>query len=180
MGLCLFPHDRIENVFKVDFKALEAEGIKAAFFDIDNTLVGHDAPGDDRAAKLVRMIQSSGIKAYLISNNGEERVRSFKEAVGADGYVFKAGKPLTKGFRKALTELSLDKSQAVFFGDQIFTDAWGGRNAGVFTVLTKPLYKKEPPHIILKRALEAPVLLAFKIKYKISGPARSVPLKDKE
>lgn len=176
MAFSLVPHDRIDTVFDVDFESLKASGIKAAFFDIDNTLVGHDAPGDERAKGFIDKIKKLGIIVYLISNNGEARVKKFKEAVGADGYVFKAGKPLSKGYETAITKLGINKDEAIFFGDQIFTDAWGGRNADIFTVLTKPLYHKEPPHIVLKRVLESPFILAYIIKAKIVGPAKKVPL----
>jgi len=172
----LFPHDRIKSAYDVDYKALKSAGIKAIFFDIDNTLVFHDAPSDEGSRRLIEKIHNEGLIVYLISNNKEPRVKSFKEASLCDGYVYKAGKPLAKGFNKALTELNISKSEAVFFGDQIYTDTIGGRNADIWTILTKPLSAKEPFNIVLKRIIEFPILLLYFLVRIIIKPSRPMPL----
>lgn len=172
----LFPHDRIKSAYDVDYIALKSAGIKAVFFDIDNTLVFHDAPSTDNSKSLIEKIHSAGLIVYLISNNKEPRVKSFKEASGCDGYVYKAGKPLAKGFKKALDELGLNCDEAVFFGDQIYTDVAGGRNANIWTILTKPLSPKEPFNIVLKRIIEFPVLLLYFLVRIFIKPNRPMPL----
>ena len=172
----LFPHDRIKSAYDVDYKALKAAGIKAIFFDIDNTLVFHDAPSDENSKALIERIHNEGLIVYLISNNKEPRVKSFKEASMCDGYVFKAGKPLARGFNQALKELNIYKEEAVFFGDQIYTDVIGGRNAKLWTILTKPLSAKEPFNIVLKRIIEFPILLLYVLIRIFIKPSRPMPL----
>ena len=49
----------------------------------------------------------------------------------------------------------------LFVGDQIFTDIWGARRAGIRAVLVRPIHPKEELQIMIKRKLERPVLRAY-------------------
>ena len=57
----------------------------------------------------------------------------------------------------------------MFVGDQLFTDVWGARNAGIFALLVQPIDKKEEIQIILKRYLERIVLFFYKRKCRKEG-----------
>ncbi len=73
--------------------------------------------------------------------------------------------------------LGTDEKSTLFCGDQIFTDIWGARRSGIRSIMTKPIEKwKEEPQIILKRFVEAVVLLFYKIKVAISGEYDPVPM----
>ena len=61
----------------------------------------------------------------------------------------------------------MQKNQALFFGDQLFTDILGGNRAGVPTVLVKPMGKEKYFHILLKRLLEKPFLFAYQRKHAL-------------
>ena len=51
-------------------------------FDIDNTLVPHGAPADDRAnATVCDDLKKIGFQCCLISNNQEPRVKMFNEEI---------------------------------------------------------------------------------------------------
>ena len=93
----------------------------------------------------------------LLSNNKEPRVKSFSEAVGAE-YIFKAGKPAVKNYRRAMERLGTYEENTLFVGDQLFTDIWGAKKAGIRTFLVKPIHPKEEIQIVLKRVLEKIVL----------------------
>ena len=54
----------------------------------------------------------------------------------------------------------------IFIGDQLFTDIWGANRAGIETILTKPIDKKEEIQIVLKRRLEGFVLKAYHRKIR--------------
>ncbi len=84
----------------------------------------------------------------------------FNDAVGAQ-YIFKAGKPATGNYRKAMERLGVDKDHALFVGDQLFTDVWGAKKAGIRTFLVKPIHPKEEIQIVLKRYLEKIVLFFY-------------------
>ena len=52
MKLHLIPSAYINSTYDIDFQMLYDNGFRGLIFDIDNTLVPHGAPADDRAKKL--------------------------------------------------------------------------------------------------------------------------------
>lgn len=71
------------------------EGYRGLIFDIDNTLVPHGAPADERAKALFARLKAIGFSSCLISNNQEPRVKMFNEEIQTN-YIFNAHKPSTK------------------------------------------------------------------------------------
>ncbi len=49
----------------------------------------------------------------------------------------------------------------LFVGDQLFTDVWGAKRAGIYACLVKPIHPKEEIQIVLKRYLERIVLFFY-------------------
>ena len=49
----------------------------------------------------------------------------------------------------------------LFVGDQLFTDVWGAKRAGIYSILVKPIHPKEEIQIVLKRYLEKIVLFFY-------------------
>ncbi|MBQ6132969.1 MAG: HAD-IIIA family hydrolase [Lachnospiraceae bacterium] len=175
----LFPDDDVKSTYDVDFRALYREGYRALLFDVDNTLVPHDAPADERAKALFSMLNEIGFKCMFISNNSEPRVKTFCEAVGAFGYIYKAKKPMPGAYEEGMRRMLSDRSTTLFFGDQLFTDIWGANNACVRSILVKPIHKfREPGQIILKRLLEAPILLSYRMLCSNKRKKWRVPLQD--
>lgn len=163
----LFPDDYIDSVYFVDFEKLYESGFRLLEFDVDNTLVPHGAPADDRARELFSRIKKIGFKVFFLSNNKEERVRTFCEDVKGDGYIYKAGKPDKKAYIRAAELTVVSRDQTIFFGDQIFTDILGANRAGIRSCMTRPVKKwHEEPQIVLKRFLEAIVLFFYRIARK--------------
>ena len=76
----LYPGRMVSSVYEMDWEKL-ALTYRGVIFDIDNTLVPHGAPADDRAKELFSRLHGLGMKTALVSNNGEERVRPFAEKV---------------------------------------------------------------------------------------------------
>ena len=159
----LYPCQRIESVYGFDFEAAKSKGIKALFFDIDNTLVPHDAPADERSRGLMAVLRHKGFSLGLVSNNREPRVKSFAESCGGLEYVFLSGKPKPDGYLRLCERLSVKPDQVFFFGDQLFTDIWGANNAGIESILVEPIDKNtDIPRIRIKRWLEKPILCLYK------------------
>lgn len=48
-----FPDEYVASTYVIPFEKLYEEGYRGVIFDIDNTLVPHGAPADDRAKKLL-------------------------------------------------------------------------------------------------------------------------------
>lgn len=156
-----YPDEYKESSYILDYQALYDEGYRAVLFDIDNTLVPHGAPADDRAVQLFEKIKSIGLKPCLISNNKLNRVKSFADAVGAF-YVEDAHKPSTKGYERCMQKMGTTTANTVFVGDQLFTDVWGAKRTGLKTILVKPINPKEEIQIVLKRIPERWILYFYK------------------
>ena len=107
--------------------------------DIDNTLVTHGAPADERACALFAHLKELGFQCMLLSNNKEPRVKMFNDAVHVS-YIYKAGKPKPGNYRRAMQEMGTDATNTIFVGDQIFTDVYGANLAGIRTILVKPIH----------------------------------------
>ena len=152
-----FPNEYYDSTYHIDFQAFYDKGYRAVLFDVDNTLVEHDAPANARAKALIQKLKDMGYGVCFVSNNDEERVKSFNEQVGAT-YVYKAGKPSTRGYVQAMQKLGTDRTNTLFVGDQIFTDIWGANNAQLYSILVQPIAKHEEIQIVLKRIPEKEVL----------------------
>lgn len=155
-----YPDNEADSAYEIDYEGLYAKGFRGIIFDIDNTLVPHGAPADERAVALIGRLQKTGFGVLLLSNNKEPRVKSFNDSVKAR-YIFKAGKPGTAGYVRAMKELGTTPENTVFVGDQLFTDVWGAKKAGIVTYLVKPIHPKEEIQIVLKRYLERIVLYFY-------------------
>lgn len=162
----LYPREYINSTYEIDFDKLYKQGYRGIIFDIDNTLVPHGAPADERAISLFTHLKEIGFSCMLLSNNKEPRVKMFNDAVGVD-YIYKAGKPKPSGYKKAMHRLGTTTDNTLFVGDQIFTDIVGANLAGIRTILVKPIHPKEEIQIVLKRFLEKPILAFYKLHCRI-------------
>ena len=156
-----FPDAYVASTYVIDFEKLYEEGIRAVIFDIDNTLVPHGAPADDRAKALFARLKKIGYQCCLISNNQEKRVKMFNEPIQVD-YVYNAHKPSVKNYIRAMEIMGTDRENTVFIGDQLFTDVWGAKRAGIPNILVKPIHPREEIQIVLKRYLEKIVLYFYR------------------
>ena len=155
-----FPDAYMDSTYVIDFEKLYKEGIRGVIFDIDNTLVPHGAPADERAIRLFARLRSIGLDYCLISNNQLPRVKPFADAV-QEKFVEDAHKPSRKNYLKAMKLMHVDLDSCIFVGDQIFTDVYGAKRCGMRTILVKPLHPKEEIQIVLKRYLEKIVLYFY-------------------
>ena len=162
-----YPDDYVASTYVIKFEELYQKGYKGLIFDIDNTLVPHGFPADERAIQLFERLRRIGFDTCLISNNQEPRVRPFAEQVNSK-YVFDAHKPSTKNYKKAMQLMKTDEKTTIFIGDQLFTDVWGAKRTGIKSILVRPIHPKEEIQIVLKRYLER-IVLHFYRKEKEKG-----------
>ena len=156
-----YPDEYLDSTYEIDFDQLYAKGYRGEIFDIDNTLVRHGAPADERACALFAHLKELGFSCMLLSNNKEPRVKMFNDAVNVS-YIYKAGEPNPANYKKAMEELGTDTGNTIFVGDQIFTDVYGAKRAGIRSILVKPIHPKEEIQIVLKRYLEKIVLFFYR------------------
>lgn len=157
----LYPKEYLASTYAIHFEEMYGRGYRGIIFDIDNTLVPHGAPADERAAALFVRLKEIGYQVVMLSNNKEPRVKMFCDAVDAP-YIYKAGKPNPQNYREAMRRMGTDTDTTLFIGDQIFTDIWGANRAGIYSILVKPIHPKEEIQIVLKRRLEWIVLLFYR------------------
>lgn len=160
-----FPDEYVASTYVIPFEQLREEGYEGIIFDIDNTLVPHGDPADDRAKKLFGRLKELGFSCCLLSNNQEPRVKMFNEEIGVH-YIYDAHKPSIKNYQRAMEFMGTDLQNTVFVGDQLFTDVWGAKRTGIRNILVKPIHPKEEIQIVLKRKLEKIVLYFYQKKKK--------------
>ena len=153
----LLPTYTCRSIYDISPEQLVQAGIRGVIFDIDNTLVPHDAPADSRAVRLFEDLRGAGLKTCLISNNDRDRVQPFADAVGSP-YRCKVLKPSRKGYLAAMEEMETAPEETLFVGDQIYTDILGSNLSGVRSLLVRPIQRDTEIQIILKRILELPVM----------------------
>lgn len=160
-----YPGNYVDSAYEIPYEKLYERGYRGIIFDVDNTLVPHGAPADARAIELFERLRAIGFSTCILSNNKEPRVSPFANEVKSP-YLFKANKPSKKGYEKAMERMGTSRETTVFVGDQLFTDVWGARRTGIFSILVKPINPKEEIQIVLKRRLEAVVLWFYRRERK--------------
>ena len=160
-----YPNEYLDSTYLIDFEGFYERGFRGIIFDIDNTLVPHDLPADERAIMLFKRLKETGYKVIMLSNNKEMRVKKFCDTVDAP-YIFKAGKPNPKNYKKACDLMGTDEKSTLFVGDQIFTDVWGANKAGLYSILVKPIHPKEEIQIVIKRYPEKLILFLYQKRRK--------------
>lgn len=153
-----YPDYKLKSIDEIDFGILQKKNIKFALLDIDNTLVSYTSPlADDRAKRFLKTLSECGISYAFVSNNHKERVEKFAKEFDAF-YVYDSGKPLLFGIKKAMRHLGAKKENTALIGDQVFTDVYAGKRAGLLTFMVDPIEAKETPFFGIKRSLEKIVL----------------------
>lgn len=158
MANVLKPDTFVNSIYAITPDGLKKNNIYGLILDIDNTLVAtHIKDPDEKLKAYLMTLKNSGIKTIVVSNAKKERVEQFCKPLNID-YVYKALKPLGRGFKHALEKLDLPKEKVAIVGDQLFTDVLGGNLQKIHTILIKPIDLNEPFPIRLKRIFEKPFL----------------------
>lgn len=156
-----YPDEYVDSAYEIDYEALYEKGHRGVIFDIDNTLVPHGAPADQRSKALMARLTAIGYQVMMLSNNKEPRVKMFCDAVSA-AYIHRANKPFEASYRRAMKQMGTIPGNTLFVGDQLFTDVWGAKKVGMTTYLVAPIHPKEEIQIVIKRFFEKIVLYFYK------------------
>ena len=90
-----YPDDWVDSAYQIDYEKIYDRGYRGLIFDIDNTLVPHGAPADERADRSFARLNNLGFSCCLLSNNQMERVSSFNEPIQVF-FIENAHKPSAK------------------------------------------------------------------------------------
>lgn len=165
-----------KTVYEIDFEKYLKKGYRAIIFDIDNTLVLHDAECNTQCKNFIVKLKRIGFKMMVLSNNHLLRTKTFCDELQID-YINDANKPFIKNYLKAIDKLNIAKEKCLFVGDQLLTDIRGAKEAGITSILVKPIGKEKYIHIKVKRVIEKTILFLKGInfantKIKLDGRAK--------
>ncbi|WP_017872500.1 YqeG family HAD IIIA-type phosphatase [Candidatus Caldatribacterium saccharofermentans] len=156
-----FPRLFVNDLWEINLEELKGLGIRGLIVDLDNTLVAWNAYDlEERVLQWVEEAKSQGFAICIVSNALKERVTYFSKLLAIPG-ISKAQKPRRGAFRAALQELGLSQSEVAVIGDQVFTDVLGGNRLGLYTILVRPISRREFVTTRLGRIVERWILRRF-------------------
>ncbi len=148
----------VHSVCEITPELLAKMGIRGLLLDIDNTLTTHDNPVPATGVMdWIALMKKSGIQLRLVSNNHPPRVEPFAELLGIP-CICDSKKPLSSGYKRAMEEMQLPKSQLCAVGDQIFTDILGANWFRVKSIYVPPMELETTAFFKFKRFMEKPFL----------------------
>lgn len=164
MTTLLRPQLYVGSLLDIPLDKLRSRKIRAFIVDLDNTITEWNSRElRTEIASWFDSIKNQGFKACILSNNNEARIKEVAVRLGIP-FIYRAKKPLRRSFRRALQIMSVNAGEAAVIGDQIFTDILGGNRAGLYTILVKPLARREFMGTKISRALELLVLRYLRLK----------------
>ncbi|MCC2685591.1 MAG: family phosphatase [Paenibacillaceae bacterium] len=144
MGLLnkLLPAMKLDSIYHLDLASLWESGIRGIITDLDNTLVrANDELATPQLLAWLKTVHEAGFRIVIVSNNHRTRVEKFAAPLSIP-FIYRAKKPATFAFRKALKLMDLTSEQAIVVGDQLLTDVWGGNRLGLKTVHVQPISRE--------------------------------------
>jgi len=163
-----YPTVYADSAYTVDFSELYKKGYRALILDIDNTLVEHGAPPNEKAVAFFKTLRGIGFNTCIISNNHEKRVKGFADGVGSI-YIYDAGKPGIRSYLEAMNKCGGTLDNTLFMGDQLFTDIYGANRSKIKSILVKPIKEDTEIQIKLKRLGEK-IVMPFYFRYRKKHP----------
>ena len=149
------PTEKFETVLDISPAVLEKYGIRGIVTDLDDTLSEHGSPDPSgETVKWLEKMKEIKMPVCIVSNNTRRRTAPFADKIGV-GYFCNAMKPSTRCVELALAVMGVERNEAVFVGDQLFTDVKTAHKAGIKSFLVRPVGNKTTLFIKLKRLVEA-------------------------
>lgn len=140
---------------------LAEKGIRALLIDIDNTLAPYEQPDpDDCIRAWFSSLAESGVRVALVSNNHEPRVKRFNETLGLLAFA-DSRKPSRRTLERAMRILGVTHDETAVLGDQLLTDAYGGKHIGLPAIIVPPIRDKKNLFFRFKRLCERPFIRKY-------------------
>ena len=145
--LVFCPHHKVETVSEVRVQDLRARGIAGVILDLDNTLVlWQQEEMAEHVVLWLEELKAAGMQLCILSNSVLSR-RSERIAERLKCHVVRqAHKPSRGGFHRAMAAMGTRPGSTAIVGDQMFTDILGGNRVGIYTIMVKPIHKREFPY----------------------------------
>ena len=157
----IYPDLYLESITNINPELLKKNNIRGLILDVDNTLIDYYKNLSEETINWVKDLKKQGIKLYILSNtNKKEKVKTVSKKLDIP-YIMFAKKPLKGGFLKAAEKMNLEPNEIASVGDQIFTDVIGANRCNMFSILVKPVAKKDLFITWLKRPIEDLVIKKY-------------------
>lgn len=159
------PTKYVTNIYEINYDELHKQGIKALFFDLDNTIIPYDIEQIQKQEIDFLHSLESKFKIVIVSNSRLKRVSTATQNLNLPFVKF-ARKPLKVGFKKALKIVNLKPHEVAIIGDQLMTDIYGGNKMKFAeTIFVQPIKKKSDTFTTrINRKLEKKVINKIKKK----------------
>ena len=152
--MIFYPSIYLNNVKEITIEMLKENNIKGLLLDVDNTLIDFNHKILEGVKEWCEDLKKQGIKLCILSNTNKiEKVKRVAQELDLE-YINFAKKHSKSGFIRAMDLLDLKAENMAIAGDQVMTDVLGGNRMKMFTILTKPLDKKDIFITRVKRPLE--------------------------
>jgi len=159
--MVIYPKEYLNSVTEITIDFINKNNLKGLILDVDNTLIDFDKKLSQDIVKWCNYLKQKGIKICIVSNTNKlEKVTAVADKLDLKYYHF-AKKPLKGGFKKAQKYLALESENIGVVGDQIFTDVIGGNRMKMFSILVKPIDKRDIWATRIKRPLENFVIKCY-------------------
>ncbi len=153
-----YPRIYVDTLLDIPRDELRERNISVLIIDLDNTITEWNSNElRSEVQEWFTLIKDEGFKSCILSNNGELRIKMVADRLGIP-FIYRAGKPRRSPFNRAIDLMGVRPYEAAVIGDQIFTDILGGNRAGLFTILVKPLARREFVGTKINRTLELFIL----------------------
>lgn len=141
------------SVYEIDFELLKKAGKKVILFDLDNTITKpHNKLPLPREKELVERVKKD-FRIFIVSNNSYKRVSTFCKELDIP-FLARAWKPFTAKTKRFLIGNNINLDEAVFVGDQIYTDVHFAARIHMDALLLERITRNEQIHIKFKRFFE--------------------------
>ena len=149
----------VNTIYSVSPAQLKEQGVRAVFSDLDNTLIAWNNPdGTPELKEWMDALREAHIPLIVISNN--KAVNSLDLP-----FVSRSLKPLSFGIDRARKKLNLAKDEVVMVGDQLLTDVAAANQAGIRSILVRPLLNTDKWDTRINRFFERRVWKSLNKKY---------------
>lgn len=134
------PKFYYNSILKIPYHIFYQQGIKALFFDLDNTLILPKAKKLDKHIEVFLQKISLKFKVGIISNASFKKQKKILN----DKYFYidlawYQKKPSKWGFIQALKFMNVNYEQSLMIGDQLTTDILAANKMKMISILVKPL-----------------------------------------
>ena len=149
-----YPDQVCKSIYDIDLQLLKDNGIAGLILDIDNTLVRpQEREPSQRLLDWLNEVRMAEFCICILSNARRRRAAAFSSGLGIFT-ICNAKKPSGTGFQKAIRLMGLNSDTVCMIGDQLFTDVYGAKKIGIYSVYVKPFVLREIFTVMLKRIPE--------------------------